>query len=280
MLSLHRSLLGDLSAGETLPVVYRQFTDHDIKLARSTVVMVFGRPGGGKSIWALDHAIKCDVPSLYISCDMSRYQLAARAASLLSGDSTHETKRALRTPDGLARYRGFLRNADHLYMAYEKRPSAETLEDIFNAFEETWGERPHVIYIDNMINLLPASLDEWAGLREMSHTLEFFADDLGACVVVLHHNNISSSPLDRPSSLAGVKGKIVEGASAIISVSKTEGKLWFAAVKNRDGKEDPLAAAPFFLDLDEKTLALSDPVSAVIPMWGRGNAALDLMVTG
>lgn len=266
MLSLHRSLDGDLSAGEALPAVYQALEDHDIRFHRSTVAMTAGRPGGGKSIFALDHAIKARVPTLYISCDMSRFQLAARAAAALTGDSIAHVKEAL-SSDGREKYRAALKGADHLFLALEKRPDMAALEDVLNAFHERWGIPPYLVVVDNLINLYSDAGDEWAGLREMSHVMDYFAHELGACVHVLHHINLSDS-LDRPGGMNAVKGKVVELPSLILSVAKTDEEFRFAAVKNREGREDPMAQSYGRLRLDPQTLTLSD----LTPQWPYGPA--------
>lgn len=268
MLSLHRSLDGDLTAGDALPQVYKQFEAADISFLRSSVVMTAGRPGGGKSILALDHAIKVGVPALYVSCDMSRFTLATRAAAVLTGESTAGIKELIRSAQGRDHYRAALKKADHLYLAYEKRPSAEDLEDVINAFFERWGCAPHLIVIDNLMNLLPNASDEWTGLREMSHVLDYFAAELGSCVHVLHHINIGNGvSLDKPAPMDAVKGKVVELPSLIISGSKTETEFRFCAVKNRNGREDPMSHNPFTLDLNPTTLGLSDPAPKPASYW-------------
>lgn len=266
MLSLHRSLDGDLSAGEALPTVYQALEDHDIRFHRSTVAMTAGRPGGGKSIFALDHAIKAEVPTLYVSCDMSRFQLATRAASALTGDPISVVKENL-NGTGREKYRAALKKADHLFLALEKRPDAEALEDVLNAFHERWGIPPHLVVIDNLMNLLSGADNEWAGLREMSHVADFFAHELGACVHLLHHININDA-LDRPAPMNNVKGKVVELPSLILSVAKTDEEFRFAAVKNREGREDPMAQSYGRLRLDPQTLTLSD----LTPQWPYGPA--------
>lgn len=260
MLSLHRSLDGDLTAGEALPTVYRAFDQRDIRFYRSAVCMTAGRPGGGKSILALDHAIKVGVPTLYISCDMSRFQLATRAAAILTGESISAVKQMLTTAHGRDQYRASLKSADHLFLAFERRPGADDLADLLEAFLERWGVPPSLVVVDNLNNLLPNSDDEWSGLREMSHLLQYLALELGACVHVLHHINIGGQDLHTPAGMAAVKGKVVELPSLILSVSKTDDEFRFAAVKNREGREDPMARGYGTLDLDPETLSLSDPI--------------------
>ncbi|MEU1880351.1 AAA family ATPase [Streptosporangium sp. NPDC020072] len=259
MLSLHRVIDGDLSAGDALPGVYSTFEKHDIRFYRSALHMTAGRPGGGKSILALDHALKCKVPSLYLSCDMSRFQFAARAAAILTGDSAGSVKEIIKTAQGREKYRAALKGADHLYMAFEKRPDQDCLEDILLAFEERWGIPPELIVVDNAINLVPPTAkDEWSGLREISHLLEWFADELGSAVHLLHHTNLPGLKLDRPGPLNSIKGQIVEGASLILSVTKTDDEFRVTAVKNRNGPEDPTAQQFLTLSLSG-ALSLSDP---------------------
>ncbi len=250
--------------------------------------MSVGRPGGGKSIFGLNHAIKVRVPTLYVSCDMSRFTFAARAAALLTGDSTTSIKEIVKSAHGKEKYRAALRSLDHLFLAFEKRPSAEELEDIIDAFRERWGIPPELIVIDNMMNLLPNAADEWSGLREMAHVLDYFSDELGAAVHMLHHTNIGGQKLDRPSPMDAVKGKIVELPSLILSIGKTDDRLWWAAVKNREGREDPGANNPHHFLLNPQTLAISEPLpqypfvpyqaSPALSAPYRGNSAMDLMV--
>lgn len=275
MLSLHRVIDGDLSAGDALPPVYKAFEDAEVRFYRSALHMIAGRPGGGKSILALDHAIKCKVPTLYLSCDMSRFQLAARAAAILTGDSASSVKQVLKTQQGREKYRAALRKADHLYMAFDKRPDQDTLEDVILAFEERWGIPPELIVVDNAINLMPPSAkDEWSGLREISHLLEWFADELGSCVTLLHHTNLPGLKLDQPAPMNAIKGQIVEGSSLIVSVTKTDTEFRWTAVKNRNGPEDPMAHSFKTLALNTEALSLSDPKPAIAQPqgWGKGLA--------
>lgn len=274
MLALHRALDGDLSAGDALPPVYRSLEEAEIRFHRSALHMSVGRPGGGKSIFGLNHAVRARVPTLYVSCDMSRFTLAARTAALLTGDSASDVKQIVKTAQGREKYRAALKGLDHLFLAFEKRPSAEDLEDVLAAFEERWGIPPSLIVIDNMMNLLAGSTNEWEGLRENSHVLDFFADELGAAVHMLHHTNIGGQKLDRPSPIDAVKGKIVELPSLVLSISKTLDELWLAAVKNREGKEDPGARNPHRLLLEPKSMRLSEaPVINSQPPMGQWNTS-------
>lgn len=276
MLALHRSFDGDNSAGERLPSVYKALDAADIHFTRSTVAMTVGRPGGGKSIFGLDHAIKCGEPTVYISCDMSRFALAVRAAAILTGEPTHSVESSITSASGKERYRVALKKADHMFLAFEKRPDADALEDVFEAFTERWGVPPKLCVVDNLMNLLPQAMDEWSGLREMSHVLDYFAAESGACVHVLHHINLAGQPLDRPAPLNAVKGQVVELPSLILSVSKTAEEFRFAAVKNRNGREDPMAQSYGTLDLDPGTLSLSDPLPKIAaPAYWGGNWGME-----
>lgn len=265
MLTLHRSLDGDLSAGEALPPVYRSLEEAEIRFYRSALHMSVGRPGGGKSIFALNHAIKAKVPTLYFSCDMSRFTFAARTAAILTGESARSVKEIVKTAQGREKYRAALKGVSHLFLAFEKRPGAEEMEEVIEAFTERWGVPPELIVVDNMMNLLSNASDEWSGLREMNHVLDYFAAELGSCVHALHHINLGGVKLDEPAGMGSTKGQIVELQSLILSIAKTDNELRLAAVKNREGKEDPMAKNWKTLDLNPASMVLSDPVRPFIP---------------
>jgi hypothetical protein len=274
MLSLHRTLDGDLTLGEPLPPVYRSLEEAEVRFFRSALQMSIGRPGGGKSIFALNHAVRVKVPTLYISADMSRFQVAARTAALVTGEPASSVKEIVKTVGGKEKYRAALRSVKHLYLAFDKRPDALVLEENIEAFTERWGCPPEYIVVDNVMNLLPQALDEWSGLREMSHVLDYFASELGAAVHGLHHINLGGQKLDMPAPLGGVKGQIVELQSLILSWAKVENEMRYTAVKNRDGPEDPMARSYRALALEPRSMVLSEPVRPSTAISGpyRGNS--------
>lgn len=268
MLSLDRSLDFDLSRGEALPDVYRTLADAEIQLRKSEVTLTFGRSGAGKSIFALNHAIRVGVPALYISCDMDRYLTSVRAGAILAGKSTREIEEALSTAEGKEDVKRFLRGAPNLYFSYESRPTPEEVGEIIEAFTERFGIPPGLLVADNLMNFYPLGNDEWSGLREWSHVFHHFARDLGTAAHILHHANTSGLDLSKPPPMTAIKGQVHELQGLILGVAQVPGHLRIAAIKNRHGKDDPTGNSFVQLALDGPRVTLADP-----PKWEPGEYA-------
>lgn len=233
--------------------------------------MIAGPPGCGKSMLALQHAIKSNVPVLYIMMDMGRYLTAVRVAAMVTGEPITKLKEAMNDAPVRDKYRGIIAShIDNLYIAYASRPSPDQVKELELAFEEVWGCPPYAIYVDNMMNLYSGSENEWTGLRELSHVFHFFAQDLGSAVVELHHVNLGGYDINKPAPLHAVKGQITELPALILTVAKEEGKMHVCPVKNRNGESDYSGKKFVSLSFQEHCGRILDPPDmprGYVPDW-------------
>lgn len=269
MYSLFRSLDAGSEGGSALPSVWRTFDDAGIRIYRGDVTMWAGPPGAGKSVAALQYAIQAKVPTLYISCDMGSYLTSVRATAIITNQEINHLKGEMASNEGRERYRQVIVDeVNHLYMAYESRPSPEQIKEIELAFEELWGIPPELLVIDNLMNLFSGSENEWTGLRDLSQVSHYFAHEMGAAVLLLHHVNLGGYDITRPGPLGAIKGQVTELPAVILTMAKGERVLRVAAVKNRHDESDPTGKKYVELVFDEPKGILSDPLPVPAgPQW-------------
>lgn len=274
MFSAFRSLDGGTDSGEPLPDVWHTLANAGIRFHASDVTMIAGPPGCGKSMLALQNAIKSGVPTLYLMMDMGRYLTAVRLASMISGEPITKLKEVMLKPEERDKYRDLIaRKCGNLYIAYASRPTPDQVMELEQAFEEVWGIPPKGFYVDNMMNLYSGSENEWTGLRELSHVFHFFAQDLGSAVFMLHHVNLGGYNINYPAPLWAIKGQITELPGVILTVAKADGQMRICPVKNRHGQSDYSGGKWVALDFQEECGRITDPIPATHPQAGISSVA-------
>ena len=272
MIPAFRSLDRDTGAGEPLPAVFTTMDKHDFRLYRGELALWAGPPGGGKSALALAYSVAARVPTLYVSCDMGGHMTAVKLYSILTGTPNKQVELALRDPLRRGGIRdGIAQNTEHLFISHASRPTPEAIASYEMAFEEIWGEPPHLLVLDNAMNVATSGADEISGLRELSQIMHWFAQEKEVAALMLHHVNLSGGGniLTQPAPLSAVKGQISELPALIgtICAAPAEGKLRFAAVKNRHGEADPTAKRYYELDFDGPSGRISDPKISYQSSW-------------
>lgn len=216
--------------------------------------MMAGPPGAGKSALALNIALKAEVPTLYVSCDMGPRSVMERSAAIQTNATTAEVRQ---DPD---KYLPVIEEIDHLYVTYPSRPDAEAIARAQMAFMEIHGVPSDLMVIDNLMNLNAGAKDEWTGLRDLSQVMHYLATELDICVLLLHHINLGGIDLSLPAPLNFIKGQVTELPAVVLTFAKGPGVLHAAAVKNRHGKADATGRTYFTLDYDEERQIISDPL--------------------
>jgi hypothetical protein len=243
--------------GESIPDVFKVFAQNNIRIRRSEISMIAGTPGAGKSTVALAIALRSGVPTLYICADTNPHTMAMRLYSMITGSSQREAEEELTINPKLAKQ--VLSAASHIYWSFDSTPSLDDIDEEVSAFEEMWGISPHLIVVDNLMDVAYDSGEEFAAMRAVMKELKFLCRNTDAAVLVLHHTS-ENFPGDPCQPSKSVQGKVNQLPALILTVgqSQTAGLLGIAPVKNRYGQADTGGKTPVWLSFVPEYMYISD----------------------
>ena len=237
MLDLSRAWGGVLTKAQPLPDVWQTLAKEQIKFRRGQVCMVAAAPNAGKSMFALVYAIKAGVPTLFFSADTDTTTVMMRAAAHISGHSQITVESNLASNPKY--YNKYFEKFSHIKWVFDSSPTIDDLELEIKAYVELYGTSPELIVIDNLMNIVAESDNEWSGLRAIMMELHDMARKTEACVLTLHHVSEQSeygAPTNPPPRKS-IHGKISQLPSLICTLGydPKSAQLKIASVKNRFG---------------------------------------------
>ena len=237
MLNLNRAWRGSNINATPLPDVWKDLALKQIKFRRGQVCMVAAAPNAGKSMFALIYAVKAKVPTLFFSADTDTATVMMRAASHLSGHSQLLVEGNLTS--NRAYYDKYLDNMSNIQFVFDSSPSLDDIELEIKAYVELFGIPPELIVIDNLMNVVAESDNEWAGLRAIMVDFHDMARKTEACVMVLHHVSEQSEygKTTFPPARRAIHGKVSQLPALILTLGfdPLDKTLKVAPVKNRFG---------------------------------------------
>ena len=255
MKTLSRSVGRSDIGGEPMPAVFRTFEQNKIIFRRSEVSLIAGTPGAGKSTLALALALRMQAPTLYVSADTNAHTMAMRLYSMIEGVSQTDAEKIISEQPELAKEK--LSQARHIYWSFDSSPSLNDLDDEVTALEETLGESPALIVVDNLMDINMDGGEEFGAMRSALKELKYLARDTNAAVVVLHHTKegYSGTPCQPRSAVQGMVNQL---PALILTVGQQDGMLGVASVKNRYGKADPSGNSPVWLQFLPEYMFIAD----------------------
>lgn len=245
MLNAQRSLDLSIASAPELPRVpeLEDLYSHGARPRQGEVVMIAGRSGTQKSGFALWWTSRMNLPTLYLSGDMSPYQASVRLACSATGFTTDEVEARMKAggyrkgeiDQVLARIRMTLR-----YGAITWRG----IDDELKAYTELHNMWPSVIVIDNLMDIEGCESDYTEQMGAMQE-ISAISRETGATVIVLHHATDKSweAKTDpwRPPSRDQIKGGLAEKPELCLSVAldPTNYDYNIAIIKQRMGRSNP-----------------------------------------
>lgn len=247
-------------AGVPLPEILPSLSRRHIRFRRAQVVLVAAQPNGGKSMLALWYAVKSGLRTMYMSADTDPDTTTLRAAAIKMGRTYDEVEQMVRG-GGAPLVEDALLEVEEagLEFSFRPSPSLEAIDLEVLAYEEAYGCYPDLIVIDNLMNVMAGTDNEWQGMRETMSAMHLLARATDACVLVLHHVSESEyRPASKPASRRAIQGKVSQLPELILTVAiePRNGIYRVACVKNRHGEHDPTGEdyATCYVDAPRMTL--------------------------
>jgi len=232
---LARAVGRGLTNGEPLPDVFRSLKERGIQFYRGTTVLVAGLSGSMKTMFISEMVDTLKIPTLYISNDTNELDIVSRMLSRRTKqDSRLMRERALRDPEWAARK---LSDMDWVRWNLNPSPSLEEIEEELMAFEELWGEHPHLVIVD-VIMKVDYYEDGGGSLERIGQYLDRLARDTGACIIIACHTS-ENEPGKPTQPKKAVLFKLDKLPVMVLTVAYADGILYVAPVKNRSGFADP-----------------------------------------
>lgn len=238
MLNLQRAWKSTTTRATPLPDVWKDLLNKQIRFRRGQVCMVAAAPNAGKSMFALIYAIKANVPTLFFSADTDIATVMMRTAAHISGHNQTLVEENLNKNSKY--YDTKFEQVKNIQWVFDSSPSLDDIELEIKAYIELYGIAPELIVIDNLMNVVSESDNEWAGLRAIMVDLHDMARQTEACVMVLHHVSEQSEygSTTEPPARRSIHGKVSQLPAMILTLGyePIQNLLRVAAVKNRFGK--------------------------------------------
>lgn len=269
MLTANRALTLNAASAPELPRIeaLKPLYDVGCRPRQGEIIMIAGRSGTQKSGFALWLAANWNLPTLYMSADMSGWQASIRLACMQLGMTTDQVEEQLHAPEGRRAVEQALAPL-RITFSFSSPITMSGLEAEMDAQVELWDAYPKVIVIDNLMDIEGCDSDYAAQMAALQD-LAALSRDTGSTILVLHHATDKSREAkydpSMPPSREQVKGGLSEKPELSLSVALQPNTLEYriAVIKQRMGPSDPTAQNYVTLRADPartqfRQLALTD----------------------
>lgn len=245
MLIPSRALRLNANTGKPLPYVagLKHLYDIGCNPRHGQLIMVAGRSGSQKSGFVMWWVDQLDLPTLYLSGDMSPFTASSRIASTRYGLDTEGIEAVLDRND--EQTVDLMRNLrqSKIQFAFGSPITWKAIDEEIRAYVEIHNAYPSVVVFDNLMDFEGAEADYSAQMETMQYLTEF-CRETGSTVIVMHH--ASDKQMDprrpwKPPARNEIKGGLGEKPELALGVALDNASLDFniAVLKQRMGPQDP-----------------------------------------
>ena len=192
MQTLTLNLLTKGPEGEPLPTVFPGLEMYGASIRRGQLTLICAASGVGKSSIVTYMAMNMEspdgkVPTVYFSADSDVTTFGIRAGTMATvGLSTRDAERLIldRDPDVLGEIEEATNN---IWVCFDSSPSCQDIQDEIEAYAMVTGEYPHLIVVDNLMDVPTGGMEERSGQDAVLDFLKQLASRTQSAMVVLCH---------------------------------------------------------------------------------------------
>jgi len=224
--------------------------------------MIAGRSGTQKSGFGLWWTVQMNLPTLYLSADMSAFTASSRVAAMQTGMTTSAIEAQMLA--GGAGRQDVLDSMNGLNLTFAFGPITWPGVDAeLEAYVELHNAYPEVMVIDNLMDIDGAASD-YAVQMDCLQIISDLSRATGATIIVMHHASdkgweAKSDPWSPPSR-DQVKNGLAEKPELSLGVgfNPRSFEYYIAVLKQRMGPSDPTAQSYATIRIDpERTRFMS-----------------------
>lgn len=237
MQTLSLAMRAGSNEGLALPNPIRGFAEHGAYLRRGQVSVWGGASGSGKSAIATHISVHARprIPTLYCSADTDKITLGIRAAAGLTNNHIDDVERLLRDDDAET-WDAVRRGTDHIWFYWDAQPTFKDLEEEVFAYAYVTGAWPHLIVVDNLINVDSEGEASHVQKDAVMHYLQTMANYTNAHVMVLHHVIGQYEDGNTPIPKSGLLDKVAKRPRLVVTLYRAAPDLLgVCIVKNSSG---------------------------------------------
>jgi hypothetical protein len=226
--------------GLALPSPFQQFGQYGIKLRRGQVSLWASASGCGKSALATHVAVHATpkIPTLYCSADTDKVTLGTRVAAGILRQPLSRVEPLLRAGDPET-WEVVATGSSHIWWYWDASPSLQDIQDELEAYAYTTGDWPHLVVVDNLINVDSEGEAGHAQKDGVLHWLQQLGNLTNAHIMVLHHVTGQYEDGSTPVPKSGLLDKVAKRPRLVCTLYRaSENLLGVRVVKNSSGKMD------------------------------------------
>lgn len=238
MQTLMRATRGAPDSGTPLPTPFPILTQLGVHHRRGQVSVVAAASGVGKSQYASYVAVHSfpKIPTLYFSCDTDILTLAARVGAGVLQQPVSSVENSIRGQDRdvVAEVE---KATDHIWFAWDNQPTCQDIKNETEAYALATGEWPHLIVVDNLINVDSEGAAGHEQKDSVMAWLQQLAGKTNSHIMVLQHVTKEFENGLTPIPKAGLLDSVAKRPRLVITLFKiNELSLGFRVVKNSNGR--------------------------------------------